>query len=60
MSLTKHQHAIVKQTAAMIQKKFASEPSGHDWWHIYRVWKAAAYLAKKEKANPFVVELAAL
>jgi len=60
MELTKAQQAIIKKTAAMIQKRFAAEPSGHDWWHIYRVWKSAAYLAKKENASPFIVELAAL
>ena len=36
------------------------ESSGHDWQHVYRVWKMAAYIGKQEKADMFVVELAAL
>ena len=60
MAFTKAQQKIINQTAGMIQKKFISEPSGHDWWHIYRVWKGAVYLAKKEKADLFIVSLAAL
>jgi uncharacterized protein len=36
------------------------EGSGHDWWHIYRVWNIAKHIAKKENADKFIVELAAL
>ncbi|MBI4124513.1 MAG: HD domain-containing protein [Deltaproteobacteria bacterium] len=43
-----------------MRRRFAKESSGHDWWHIERVWKMARWLAKKEGADLFVVELAAL
>lgn len=33
---------------------------GHDWSHVDRVRKLALHIAKKEKADIFVVELAAL
>ena len=33
---------------------------GHGWWHIERVWNIAKLIAKQEKVNLFVVELAAL
>jgi uncharacterized protein len=36
------------------------DKTGHDWWHIHRVWQTALYIAKKEKANLLVVQLAAL
>jgi uncharacterized protein len=36
------------------------EPSGHDWWHVHRVWKSALAIAREEGADGFVVELAAL
>ena len=39
---------------------FEGEGSGHDWWHIYRVTETAKSIAKKEKADLFIVELAAL
>lgn len=51
---------VIKKTAYFAKQKLSGEGSGHDFWHVYRVWKMAIYLAKKEKANLFVVELAAL
>ena len=33
---------------------------GHDWWHIYRVWKTAKHIAASEQVDVFVVELGAL
>lgn len=36
------------------------EPTGHDWWHAWRVWKIAKKIAKKEGGDLFVIELAAL
>ena len=36
------------------------EGSGHDWWHVYRVWKNAIHIGKQESVDLFVVELAAL
>lgn len=47
---------VAKQVKALLQ----DESSGHDWWHAFRVWKMAERIAKKEKANEFVVSLAAL
>lgn len=56
--MTKQQ--IIKKTADHVRKKFDGEGSGHDWWHIERVWKIAINIGKKEKADLFVVQLAAL
>ncbi len=36
------------------------ESSGHDWWHVYRVWQMAMRLASQTEANMTVVELGAL
>jgi uncharacterized protein len=55
-----NKEVIIKKTASYAKQKLSGEASGHDFWHIYRVWKMAVYLAKKEKADLFVVELAAL
>lgn len=38
----------------------SSDTTGHDWWHIWRVWNMAKYIAKQERANMLEVELAAL
>lgn len=54
------QSEIVQKTAAMIKEKFTGEGSGHDWWHIYRVWQSAKNIASNEKADTYIVELGAL
>lgn len=43
-----------------IQNIFKGEGSGHDWWHINRVTNTALTIAKKENADLFLVELAAI
>lgn len=51
----------VQQTADFIKHKFGQEASGHDWWHMYRVWQLAKRIAAEEKdVNMQVIELAAL
>jgi len=54
------QEQIIRNTTEFIKKEFANETSGHDWWHIYRVWKDSIELAKQEKCDLFIVEMAAL
>lgn len=49
---------IIKSTVAYVKK--TTSDSSHDWWHVYRVWKTAIKIAKKERADLFVVQLAAL
>ena len=51
---------IIEKTIEYVKKELEGEGSGHDWWHIYRVWNTAKKLAKSERANMFIVELAAL
>ncbi len=55
-----NKQACIKNTAEYIKQEFANEATGHDWWHIYRVWKDAIELAKTEKCDMFIVEMAAL
>lgn len=47
-------------TVEYVQRTLANAEGGHDWWHIYRVWKSAKHLAQHEAVNGLVVELAAL
>jgi len=52
---------LISKTAEYIKKKFENEGTGHDWWHIYRVWQLAKNIANREKeADILAVELAAL
>lgn len=55
-----NEEAILKQTEEYIKNKLSGEGSGHDWWHIYCVWKNAIHIGKDENVNLFVVQLAAL
>ncbi len=52
--------AVIIATKNHVRKTLEGEGSGHDWWHVYRVWKMAKRLAKGEKADMFTVELGAL
>lgn len=51
---------VIKQTADYARKTLEGEGSGHDWWHVQRVWNNAVHIGKKENADMLVVELAAL
>lgn len=51
---------VIDSIASLVKSKFEREASGHDWWHIYRVWQLSREIALSEKANLFIVEIAAL
>jgi uncharacterized protein len=52
---------IIEKTRSYVEETFTAESTGHDWWHMYRVWKLAKHIAATEPdADPFVVELGAL
>lgn len=52
--------SIIEKTCQFVEQKLAGDGSGHDWWHIYRVWNLAKTIAAKEGANSRIVELSAL
>jgi uncharacterized protein len=54
------QRKIIEDTADHVRQLFIAEGTGHDWWHIRRVWHNARQIAVTEKADLFVVELGAL
>ena len=53
---------ILQKTVDYIRQEFSNDSSGHDWWHVYRVWKNAITICENdvERADSFVVQLAAL
>jgi uncharacterized protein len=52
---------LIEQTRAHIEAQFSDETTGHDYYHMYRVWKLAGHIATKEpEADRLVVELGAL
>ncbi|MDD3263965.1 MAG: HD domain-containing protein [Candidatus Nanoarchaeia archaeon] len=54
------QETIIEKTIDYVKKVLFNAEGGHDWWHIYRVWKLSKNIAKTENVNMFVVELGAL
>lgn len=51
---------IKDQTITFVKQQLATDTTGHDWEHVYRVWKMAVELARHEGGDLFVIELAAL
>ncbi len=56
--LTKEE--IIEKTATHVKELLSGEGSGHDWWHILRVWNNAKTIAASEEVDLFIVELTAL
>jgi uncharacterized protein len=52
--------AFIRKTEKFVHALCSRDCSGHDWWHVYRVRKMALKIAREEKADLFIVELAAL
>ncbi len=51
----------INKTAEFVKAKFESEATGHDWWHMYRVWQLSINIAKHESGvDRLTLELAAL
>ena len=51
---------VIQKTVDFVKEKLSGEGSGHDWWHVYRVWSIAKKITQKENADPTIVELSAL
>lgn len=51
---------IINKTKQFVKVELSNEGSGHDWYHIERVYNMSKYIAKKENADLFIVEMAAL
>lgn len=51
---------IISKTIAFVKTTLANAESGHDWFHIERVYNNTLLINSIEKANSLVVALAAL
>lgn len=51
---------IINKTIRFVKEKLSGDSSGHDWWHIYRVWNMSKKLHETEGGNLYVIEMAAL
>ena len=52
--------STIQQTIDYVKTELENAEGGHDWWHIYRVWKTAKQIADSELVDNQVVELGAL
>ena len=53
--------ALIDDTIDFVKQTLHDAEGGHDWWHVYRVWKLSKTIARGEHdVNLLVVELGAL
>jgi uncharacterized protein len=53
---------IIEKTIELVKNKLEGEGSGHDFWHVYRVYKISVSLSmeEKEEVDLYIVKLGAL
>lgn len=51
---------ILKETKSFVKNKLYKEGSGHDWFHVKRVYNLATYLCEKEGGDEFIIKMTAL
>ena len=51
---------LIENTILFVKKKLENAESGHDWFHIERVYKNALLIANNENCDELVVQLGAL
>lgn len=51
---------LINETAEYVKRTLQGDATGHDWWHVFRVWQMATRLARETDADMTVVQLGAL
>lgn len=51
---------IISKTEKFVKDKLFNEGTGHDWYHIKRVYNLATYLCEKENGDEFIIKMTAL
>ena len=51
---------LINETAEYVKQTMLGDATGHDWWHIYRVWQMAIRIGQETDADMTVVQLGAL
>jgi uncharacterized protein len=51
---------LINETAEYVKRTMQRDATGHDWWHVYRVWQMATRIAQETGADMTVVQLGAL
>ncbi len=58
--MSKENQIVIEKTVEFIKLELYGAEGGHDWWHVYRVWKNSIAIGKTEDCNQLIVELSAL
>ena len=51
---------IINIIKEFVKKSCQNDSTGHDWWHIQRVYKNAMLINKKENADEFIITIIVL
>ena len=51
---------IIDKTVIFVKDKLKHAESGHDWWHVLRVWNNTKLILQSEEADHLICELTAL
>ena len=51
---------MIEKTKIFVKEKLYGEGSGHDWFHIERVYNLSKFIAQNEQADLFIVEMTSL
>ncbi|WP_333852215.1 HD domain-containing protein [Epilithonimonas sp.] len=51
---------LINKTIELVKEKLEGTESGHDWFHIERVWRLSLKIQEKEGGDKLIIELAAL
>lgn len=52
--------SIIEKTQVYVKENLPIEPTGHDWYHVFRVCETAKYIAEHEGGDLLIIQLAAL
>ncbi len=58
--MTNAEAKIIESTKKFVEKWMTKDASGHDFYHVMRVYDNAVYLAEGENVDEFIVKMAAL
>jgi uncharacterized protein len=53
-------NSIIEETRKYVEQELTGEGSGHDWYHIERVWNLAKRIGLEEGCDMYIVEMSAL
>ena len=59
--MAEYRKKVLLKTIEYVRGAMPPDSTGHDWWHVYRVWKNALKIASYEEgADKYIVQLGAL